>query len=491
MTRQEQFPASVGKLAGIGLAAGGAVLLLVSAWDLYQDLSGQRHLGSPFDVVSYLGLPAAVAVLLFASLRLKTIYKLRLLILWLAVTTSVYAVELFLISSADADISPVMTLAANSSDKRKDAAALSKKFGVDVDIRTPEEVVADLRKAGVDAIPIVTPANHLLINQPNGSMKSAIKIEGRDVIPLAGLSNTLTLLCNENGQWIDYRSDSHGFNNPDEVWYSTRLDVAALGDSFAHGYCVPPAKNFVALIRRRYNDTLNLGMAGNGPLLMLATLKEYLPPFKPKIVLWFYYEGNDLTDLQTERRSALLSNYLVDDFTQSELSKQGDIDRAITAELPRLIATAQENFKRRHSWKALMYRVVAFAKLTEVRERLSLIRRTGPKDTETADDLAGRNMNVFREILSQAKTQVDGWGGQLYFVYLPEWARYTRYSSWGKTSRSEVLMLVNGLGISLIDIEPVFQAQGDPLSLFPFRGVGHYTEAGHRLVAAEVLRRLH
>jgi hypothetical protein len=97
---------------------------------------------------------------------------------------------------------------------------------------------------------------------------------------------------------------------------------------------------------------------------------------------------------------------------------------------------------------------------------------------------------VFHDILRQARTRVAAWNGQLYFVYLPEWSRYTRYRSWGKDKRDDVLALVRRLGIPVIDIDPVFQAHGDPLALFPFRGVGHYTEEGHRLVADEVLRHL-
>ena len=37
-------------------------------------------------------------------------------------------------------------------------------------------------------------------------------------------------------------------------------------------------------------------------------------------------------------------------------------------------------------------------------------------------------------------------------------------------------------GIPIIDAYAAFQAHRDPLSLFPFRGPGHYNEAGHRVV---------
>src|SRR5262245_41756290 len=170
-----------------------------------------------------------------------------------------------------------MTRLMMSKEKEKEAAKMRKKFGIEIDTRRAFEVVADLRKRGIDAVPIITPSNHLFVQQPDGSIKSAINIHGTEVMPFGGISNRVTVLCNENGYYVTYESDEHGFHNPMGMWKPSRLDVAALGDSFTQGYCVPPDKNFVALIRQRYPATLNVGMAGNGPLLMLATFKEYLP----------------------------------------------------------------------------------------------------------------------------------------------------------------------------------------------------------------------
>ena len=266
----------------------------------------------------------------------------------------------------------------------------------------PQEVIADLRKDGVNAVPIITPSNHLFVAQSDGSIKSAIQIDGREVMPLAGVSGEATLLCNENGQWIRYQSDSRGFNNPEGTWRFPQLDVAALGDSFTHGYCVPGGRNYVDLIRKRDAATLNLGMAGDGPLLMLATLEEYLPLLRPEIVLWFYYEGNDLTDLQTERRSALLRNYLRADFSQADLTRQSEIDRAILAEMPRLSALERDRVNSR-SRRKLLYGVVAFIKLTAIRERLAPLGNTDPEAVEMAADFEGPNIEVFRDIVSRAK----------------------------------------------------------------------------------------
>ena len=54
-------------------------------------------------------------------------------------------------------------------------------------------------------------------------------------------------------------------------------------------------------------------------------------------------------------------------------------------------------------------------------------------------------------------------------------------------TRTRVLELVNALDIPIIDLQPVFQAQKDPLSLFPFRRFGHYNETGNQIVADTLL----
>ncbi len=484
-----EFVASAGRVAGLVLAGCAAAVLLAFVWSVYLDLSGRREFSAGLRVGLFVGLPSLAAAILFAARKLEAILRLQLVMLGVACVISFYAAELILtVASPGVQPKPVMTLVLTSSDRGSYAANVAKKYGTQVDARTPTEVIADLRRAGTDAIPIITPSNDLFIPQSDDTIRSSISIDGREVMPLAGVSGRMTLACNESGQWVDYRSDAHGFNNADDVWTIDHLDIAVLGDSFAHGYCVPPDKNFVALIRQRNRATLNLGIAGDGPLLMLATLTEYLPRLAPKVVLWCYYEGNDLTDLQLERKNALLLRYLTPGFRQPDLDRQDEIDEALVGEIPRLEARAKRNAENR-ARNPLRFKAISFAKLSMLRERLGLLTED-PAAVDTLVDLEGPNMDVFRQTLSEAKTRTEAWGGQLYFVYLPEWARYARYSSWGKTKRDDVLGLVGRLGIPVIDIDPVFRASSDPLALFPFRALGHYTETGHRLVAEEIVRGL-
>lgn len=42
--------------------------------------------------------------------------------------------------------------------------------------------------------------------------------EGTTLQALGGISNVVTVLCNESGTFAEYMSDRHGFNNPDTVW---------------------------------------------------------------------------------------------------------------------------------------------------------------------------------------------------------------------------------------------------------------------------------
>jgi hypothetical protein len=207
-------------------------------------------------------------------------------------------------------------------------------------------------------------------------------------------------------------------------------------------------------------------------------------------VLWFYYEGNDLTDLQTERKNALLTRYLEDGFNQKDLARQSEIDRAIKGQLHSLNVVWEERRRRRTTSRSIWDNLGEFVKLPVLRGKLGLVSGADRDQILAGKDLETANMDVFRDIMVQAKTQADALDTKLYFVYLPEWARYTKYKTWGAEKRDEVLNLVDRLGIPIIDINPVFQAHGDPLSLFPFRAQGHYTETGHQLVAEEVLRNI-
>jgi hypothetical protein len=233
-------------------------------------------------------------------------------------------------------------------------------------------------------------------------------------------------------------------------------------------------------------------MPGKGPLQVLATLKEYALPFKPKLVLWFYSEGNSLPELQYEKQSRILMRYLRGNFSQGLLGRQSDIDKAFTNKIDRQTAlelTSETRTKEKSGKR--VNQLLEFIKLGHLRRKLGVNYRDARQEPEELSELelsqlAG-DLNLLRDILSEAKVQVEAWGGKLYFVYLPSWARYAQPPVVEVKARTRTLSLVSTLGIPMIDATAAFQAQRDPLSLFPFRGPGQYNEAGHRVVAKTVL----
>lgn len=85
-----------------------------------------------------------------------------------------------------------------------------------------------------------------------------------------------------------------------------------IGDSFAHGAGLQDGEDSVSLLRKQFPDSVNLGNGGNGPLTALATLREYGSKLKPRVVMYWYNEGNDLAELEMKKETPLLMRYLED-----------------------------------------------------------------------------------------------------------------------------------------------------------------------------------
>lgn len=383
---------------------------------------------------------------------------------------------------------------------RRLLAAAAAEHGVNFDARTKAQVVHDWRQDGLD--PVVSMFPHgLITQQEEGALRSAIRSHDAELLPLGGISRSRTVLCNENGDYVGYASDEHGFHNPLNLWQRTPVDVVVLGDSFAQGWCVPSGRDFASLIRGRYPVTLNLGIEGDGPLTMLATMKEYARILGPKLTLWCFFEGNDLADLLTERRSPLLRGYLTDGFTQDLATRQGEIDQALRAYMDRFMETSSLRVRLREAVRVAATpadagaRLASIVKLSALRARAGVVTNasSAPSSSDARERRAQSLVDLFasfRETLAEAKRFTEQSGGRMYFVYLPSRDRYYSQGAGPSPDRERVLEIVREVGLPLIDVHPAFAKQGDALALFPFRYAAHYNEQGHRLVAETILARL-
>ncbi len=474
-------------LAGAGLAC-----LLVLAYFVYHyGWAQDRTFSSWVGVLLYYGAPAAGAIALFSSLRLRPEAKVNLAFLLCSTVFCVYLLEVAL--TVWGGLPSVM----NAADRREIVAA-ARASGVDYDRRSKSEVVRDLRARGTDAQPAMA-ASVLLDIADDGTSMSRIRIAGDEVVPLAGMSNRATVLCNESGEYVVYESDRHGFNNPAEAWTTLPVEIVAVGDSFTHGHCVPADKNYVAEIRRAIPATLNLGMQGNGPLVMLATLREYAAPLQPPVVLWFHF-GNDLWDLRREESSAVLRRYRTEDgFRQQLAARQEELDAALSVHIEQLMGRSSLSIWTTEIVDALggivgsPGAILRALKLGELRTTAGLVQgraaEAGAPQASPGQASPPQIFARFAETLSAAHREVESWGGQLYFVYLPGADMYMEGVP-PDPDRPPVLEIVQRQGLPVIDLHEVFAAHPDPLGLFPFRLPKHYSEEGHRLVAEAVLRRI-
>lgn len=93
---------------------------------------------------------------------------------------------------------------------------------------------------------------------------------------------------------FDVRFDRNGFRN--SRLYE-RADIVVLGDSFMEAFLVGQEAVFAsALEAMTGRATVNLGQYFYGPQQQRVALERYGLPLKPKVVLWHFFAGNDLTD---------------------------------------------------------------------------------------------------------------------------------------------------------------------------------------------------
>lgn len=288
---------------------------------------------------------------------------------------------------------------------------------------------------------------------------------------LSGISMSETIDCNENGYYSINKSDRFGFNNPDLEWDAKELEYFLIGDSMTYGSCVNRPNDIGSVLRLlSKRNVLNLGMGGNGPLVELATLKEYLLP-NVKKVLWVYFEGNDLIELKNELNDPILIKYLHDEnFRQNLKFNQSEIDRFLKIILDNEI----EHKKNIIEKKIHINNIVKIIKLNNLRAKLIM----PPQVPVTSD---------FKKILTLANEIVKNNNSELYFIYLPALDRYKSYFNKRDDIKQKVTKLVEELNIKLIDIdEEVFKKENDPQKLFPFEKFGHYNVEGYKKVALKI-----
>ena len=336
-------------------------------------------------------------------------------------------------------------------------------------VRSTIQIASELRSSASEVVVLVYPG--IWLDQP---------VPGKsELFPLSGLSRRLTVFCEEQPHSaVMYVSDRHGFRNDAQRWDTEPVPLAAIGDSFTQGACMEGGRGFVELIGRQAGPVLNLGMSGDGPLLELATLKEYLPPRAPRLVLWFFYPGNDLFDLDRERRDPLLLRYLEDGFSQHLPTRQDEIDDRVGEWLTEAEARLDPGrlVTLIDGEEAALQRLIEFTSLRPLRRMAAA---ASPPERDYA---------FFGRVLHEARSSVERWGGQLVFVYLPDHIAVSRLPAAKRRARDSTLDVIGRLHIPVFDVEA--ETRSMKRSELFYYSTSHYSERGNEVVARVVTRHL-
>ncbi|MDC1153778.1 hypothetical protein OAT05_00665 [Candidatus Pelagibacter sp.] len=293
-----------------------------------------------------------------------------------------------------------------------------------------------------------------------------------DIQPLSGISNATTIHCKQkiDGNFLIYKSDRYGFNNPDSEWNKNIIDFLLVGDSFTHGSCVPAPNDIASNLRHlSKKNVLSLGYEGNGPLIEYAVLREHLVK-KMKKIIWIYYEGNDIKNFYKEMENSILMKYLENlKFSQNIKSKQNQIDQIAKNKI-------REELNKKQDISIdedMLKKIKNFIKL---------------KNTRNLFLNTNNNLKIpieLKNVFNNAKKLADLNKSKIYFVYLPEYKRYT--SNYNNTNYLEIKKILTDLEIKFIDIhDEVFSQVENPLTFFPYELPGHYTIEGYKVVTEKI-----
>jgi hypothetical protein len=411
-------------------------------------LKYSEHSDSVVSIFFYYILPSLFIVILIFCLRLNKEYKINIAISLVSTVICLLVVDIF------------FWVYRNNETTYEE---LSKKKNIPFDSRTRLEVVESFKKKNVVAYPVAYPC--FFVRQKN-----------MEIYPLSGVSNSLTVYSNETGEYTIYNSDKYGFHNTEkDIWNPGVSEIGAVGDSFLQGSGVPTEKNITSTISREYKKTINLGMAASGPLIELAILKEYMSQLRPKKVLWFYCEANDLIELRIEVRNSTLMRYLKGDYSQNLMDKQSDVDQLWKKYIEKQKLIKQEPNK--------LIEIAGF-----VKNSLKLSNLRLAINANLNHFVSENTFTHFQQVISEAKGTAKSWGGELYFVYLPSFQRY-KYNE--DFHRSKIIEIVERQKVPIIDIYEEFGSVENPLIYFPYEEVtAHYNKLGHKTVAQKVIEHL-
>ena len=355
----------------------------------------------------------------------------------------------------------------NKLNQLKKRANIAKELNINFEKRTKIEFLNELKKKNKNTSFAYNPSIILKEFSKNKKIKNHI-------LPLSGLSKTLVVDCNESGSYSTFVSDRYGFNNYDSIYKNTKKRIILIGDSLIQGQCVNQSNTIANKLNNDGYNVISLGLAGNGPLLELAILKEYGVKLNPSKVIWFFSE-NDIRDLEKNSKFEILKKYYNKNYTQGNIEKQIETDQ-----FWKIYEKEEMKKKNKNTKKNFLKKIERAIFLKSYKDLAFELFKDEYIEYKEIDS---KYINKFIEIIKLSKHLTEEHGAEFYFVYLP---LYKSILNEEPKSKEIILNEIKKLNISYLDFHKVIKKFEDPLIFFPFKIEGHYTINGYELLAEKI-----
>ena len=329
---------------------------------------------------------------------------------------------------------------------------------------------------------IVDDKEYRIFLPPKNFIKKNYNFDSHDFFPLSLNRNKKIIVCNENNFWLVQNTDKYGFINRNEDW-DRKNDIIFVGDSYAQGQCVKNNENLKYLFEKKNLNILNLAIGGSGALISNAIYREYSQK-DVKTIIWFFYEGNDLIELEDEISNVFLRKYLDNRlFKHNLIQKNKELDLFLEDYHNKLVSKSKKNIA---DWESNVF------KLNKLRNQFYKV----------LEYMFGKNDNLvyqgdlenFEKIFEIFYSEIKSNNQELFFIYLPEHARYLdRKNNYIRDNyKSEIKNLITKdyVDVKFIDVhQEIFSEIDDFSELFPKSG-GHYSAKGYKLITNYILNKI-
>ena len=279
---------------------------------------------------------------------------------------------------------------------------------------------------------------------------------------------------------VDVAYDENGFRNPPG---RTRADLVLVGDSYLEAGLVPREQTIAAILERELGLVVqNLGCSGYGPQQEKIALERYGLPLRPKSVVWFFFEGNDLLDVPRYEEARRTGG--------QDPGKTRFLARSLVANLARRIALFVDRSRLVDSAEA--DRRMGLLGSTRIwfafpgqplsdEERMSLVKaQDAIRSAAESSRAAGA-----RFLLAFVPTKFRAHEGLVEFF--PD----TLCATWRSNELPQLLArFAADAGIEWIDLTPPLRASVEKDELPYFPDDGHWSPEGQAVVARELAERL-